>query len=101
MATIYSDTIREEIIRELKLEGFTEDEKNEIVDFIEENCVLQVHLDILAALPEEDKDEFFKVCERTNPERIQAFLMEKLPNFKEIVQNASAKVVQEFVKLQS
>lgn len=97
----YSETIRRAITAELKLDGFTDEEKDEIIEFLEENSIKQVHLDLISQLGEDDKDEFYRLSEKREPERIEAFLREKVPDFQKIVERAAKTTVQDFIKLQS
>ena len=101
MPNAYTTTIRSGIVSELKLDGFTETEQDEIIDFLEENSLMQVHLDLLECLTALDKEEFYRISEKKQPEAIEAFLKEKIPEYKKVISKAATKVVREFKRLQS
>jgi hypothetical protein len=100
MASTYSDIIRNIITSTVKLDNFTEEEKTEVIDFLEDNCVMQIHIDLLKNLSKKDKDLFYEISEHRNPARIRAFLEDNIPGYKEVIQDSARKTVQEFVRMQ-
>jgi hypothetical protein len=95
MANAYSKLIRESVKAELNLEGFTKDEQAEILDMLEENIIMRIHIDILNALSKEKRDQFFEVSEKSEPEKIEAFLRKELPDFEGIIKNAAVTTARE------
>jgi hypothetical protein len=100
MANAYSGTIRKIIESNLPLAGFSDEEKTEVIDFFEDHCIMQIHVNVLDRLSRADRDEFYRINEHRDPNKIKEFLEQKLPDYMDLVQDTTRKMIQEFIRFQ-
>jgi hypothetical protein len=94
--TINTTAIRETIAKELKLEGFTPEEQQEIIDMLQENIIIKVNNDIFQLLDEADRDTFVTLGEQNDSTLFQAFLEQKVPDINELVTKVARYVIEDF-----
>ncbi len=97
--TIDTTTARELMIQELKLDGFTEQEQQEILDVLEENIVVKINNDIFGLLDEADRTIFISLCETPDNEQIGIFINEKIPDVNGLITRAAQHIIREFKAL--
>lgn len=92
--------INDSIIKILGIDSLPKEEQQEAMERLGAIVYQEVMLRVLDILNEEDKDEFEKLIEKTkDPEIMFSFLMGKIPNFEEIVNEESEKLKKESAEL--
>ncbi len=92
---------KKEIKEKVNLEGFTSEEKQEIVDKLEEAIIARVNLVILERLSEEDRNTFYEMSEKTYTPAIPQFLEQKIPDVSELITNTADKIMNDFNQLRT
>lgn len=81
------------LLEEMGIAGLPEDQQNELVDKMVEAILKRVLLETLEKLNEADQAAYEAMIDRNaNPEEMEKFLQEKIPNYGDMV----AKVVADF-----
>lgn len=94
--TIDTKPARELIIQELKLDGFTSEEQQEIIDMLEENILIKVNTDIFNLLDQADRAMFIMLNETRNNAEIGEFLKDKVQDLPGLVRRAAQYVIRDF-----
>jgi hypothetical protein len=94
--TINTTAAREMLIKELKLDGFTEAEQQEIIDMLEENIVVKINNDIFGLLDTEDRQTFLSLAETKDNEQIGIFLKAKIPDMDGLIKRAAQHIIRAF-----
>jgi hypothetical protein len=68
---------------------------------LEDIAITRIHNDILEKLSKQDRELFYQVNEHRDAEKIRSFLEEKLPEYHDVVQDATRSVAQDFMRLQT
>ncbi len=90
---------KEKIKAEVNLEGFTAEEKREIVDRLEEIIIAKLNLVLLEALSEKDREAFYKLSEKPYTPAMPEFLRQRIPNASQLVDDTANDVIAEFNRL--
>jgi len=80
------------IIEELGLSDLPVDAQLDLLTQMTESLIKRITIGVLEKLSEEERNEFEKIQENEDPEAMDAFLKEKIPNYEEFVKN----IVDEF-----
>lgn len=99
--TIDTTVARNMLTSELKLDGFTAEEQNEIINMLEENIVIKVNNDIFSVLSEEDRATFLTVSETNDNELISKFLASKIHDLDGLIKRAAQYIIRDFKSLTS
>lgn len=94
--TIDTTAARQLLVSELKLEGFTETEQQEIIDMLEENIVIKINNDIFGMLDEKEKGEFILLAQEPNNEQVGIFLKERIADFDGLIKRAAQYIIKDF-----
>lgn len=94
---LFKDTIAEKV----NLDGFTAEEKREIIVHLQEIIVTRVHTAVLDLLSPEDREEFYAISEKPYSPELVNFLKEKIPNAKERIDSIVESSIEEFNSLRS
>ncbi len=94
--TIDTTAARALLVSELKLDGFTDSERQEIIGLLEENIVVKINNDIFGILNEEEKGEFILLAQEPNNEQIGIFLNEKIADLDGLVRRAAQYIIRDF-----
>jgi hypothetical protein len=94
--TIDTNAIRETIVKDLKLDGFTPEEQQEIIDMLQENIIIKVNNDIYQLLEPKDRETYLVLGEQYQQENFGKFLQEKIPNIQELVTGVARYIVEDF-----
>ena len=86
------NTIQQNIIKELGLEGLPEDKQIQLLTTMTESVLKRITIAVLERLSEEDKKEFDQVRETADPDKINEFLRKKIDNYDQMVEE----IVKEF-----
>lgn len=84
--------IQQDIIKELGLEGLSEEKQTELLTTMTESVLKRITVRVLEQLSEEDKKEFDRVRETADPDKISEFLRAKIDNYDKMVEE----VIKEF-----
>jgi len=90
---------KEKIKAEVNLEGFTLEEKKELIEKLEENIVAKINLVIMETLPDEDREEFFRISEKPHSVAIEKFLKSRIPDISDLIAKSANDIIKEFNKL--
>ncbi len=96
-----TQTLKQKIEPRIKLDGFTEEEKGEIVSMLERIVKEKVFIAILESLSHEEKTELGQMSEGEYTEKLSAFLEPKFTQFEEIIEKSLSESVAEFNGLRS
>lgn len=78
--------VKNAIMKELDLEGLSEERQNEIIIKMGEVVLKKVFIQTVEKLSDEDQVQFEKMLdEKKEPEEVEKFLNEKIPDFEEMV----------------
>ena len=78
--------IQSDFLDELGLSGVSEEKKEELLVSMTEVLLKRIFIEIMEKLPEADQNEYAKIIEgKAEPDKVEAFLKEKIPNYDEIV----------------
>lgn len=88
-------TLQENIVQELGLEGLPEKTQIELLTMMTESLLKRITVRILEQLPESEKEEFDRVREGEDMEKINTFLQEKVPNYDQMLQEILAEFKEE------
>jgi len=79
--------IQEDIIRELGLENLTEDKQKELIEKMTETLFSRIYTETLERLNDTDKEIYFEMIDKkASPEEFDKFLLEKIPDYEQMVQ---------------
>lgn len=88
-----NQTIQADFLDELGLAGVSKEKKEELLVRMTEVLLKRIFIEVMEKLPESDQNEYAKIIEdKAEPDKVGAFLKEKLPNYEEIVK----KVIEDF-----
>jgi DNA-binding MarR family transcriptional regulator len=73
-----------DIVKELNLDSFTEEEKNEILVQLTDSLLKRLFLRVQDNLNEQDRKELEQLSEKKDQQKIEEFLREKIPNLDQI-----------------
>ena len=73
------------LIKELGLEGLSEDRQIQLVTMMTEVILKRITIEVLQKLSEADKQEFDKVRETNDPDQVHNFLRSKIPGYDKMV----------------
>lgn len=79
--------VEKNIIDELGLSGLPEGKKIELLSQMTESVLKRITIAVLEKLSTQDAEEFEKLRESEDPERIDKFLKEKIPNYETMVRD--------------
>jgi hypothetical protein len=94
--TIDTTAARQLLIQELKLDGFTHEEQEEILDMLHENIVVKINNDIFGVLDHDDRQMFLSLAETKDNEQIGIFLKEKIPDMDGLIKRAAQHIIRAF-----
>ena len=85
--TNQKDTIiQQTIIEELGLSELPQEKQEELLAKIGEVLIKRIYLETMERLEKEDQEKLVDMMEK-NPDSIEAFLAEKIPNYEEFVKS--------------
>lgn len=91
------EQIKQIIVNELDIEGLPSDVVGAVLVRLTEQSIKQCMLDVYDALSADDQKELKRQMGAvTPPAHLNAWLKEKLPNFREIAEQATRKMIQEY-----
>lgn len=94
--TIDTTPARSLLLSEINLEGFTPDEKKEIIDLLVENIVIKINNDIFTLLEGQDRVEFILLSQTAHNKEIGIFLKEKIADLDGLVRRAAQYIIRDF-----
>lgn len=78
--------IQPDFLDELGLSGISEEKKEELLVSMTEVLLKRIFIETMEKLSESDRDEYLKTVEEgSSPEKVEAFLKEKIPNYEKMV----------------
>lgn len=87
--------IKADFLDELGLSGVSQEKKEELLVKMTEVLLKRIFIEVMEKLPEPDQNEYARIIEdKAEPDKVEAFLKEKLPNYEEMVKN----VIEDFKK---
>jgi len=90
---VNNQTIQADFLDELGLSGASQEKKEELLVKMTEVLLKRIFIEVMEKLPEPDQNEYAKIIEdKAEPDKVEAFLKEKLPNYEEMVK----KVIEDF-----
>ena len=91
--------IQEDIIHELGLENLPEDKQKELIEKMTETLFSRIYTETLEKLNDTDKEIYFgMIDQKSSPEKFDTFLMEKIPDYEQMVQKTIANFKEEMKK---
>jgi len=91
--------IQEDIVRELGLENLPEDKQKELIEKMTETLFSRIYAETLERLSDADKEIYFgMIDQKSSPEEFDKFLMEKIPDYEQMVQKTIANFKEEMKK---
>jgi len=91
--------IQEDIIKELGLENLPEDKQKELIEKMTETLFSRIYTETLERLSDVDKESYFGMIEKkASPEDFDIFLMEKIPDYEQMVQRTITSFKEEMKK---
>lgn len=84
--------IQKDILEGLGLKGLSEEKQTELLTTMTESVLKRITIAVLEKLSDEDKGEFDRVREESDPDKITEFLKSKIENYDEMVEE----IVEEF-----
>lgn len=76
---------RNDLIEKMNLGEVSPDIQNQIISQLGENVLKSVLIEVKAELEGAEREEFDSLIKEDNPEIIERFLLEKIPNFDSLV----------------
>lgn len=85
--------IQNDFLDELGLANVSQEKKEALLVKMTEVLLKRIFIETMEKLPEPDQDDYAKIIEDgSSPDRVEAFLKEKIPNYEEMVK----KVIEDF-----
>ena len=91
-----TNPLKQKIAPRVKLDGFTDEEKEEILGMLENIIKEKIFIRVLDEFSEEEKSELQKMSEGEYGALLNSFLEPRLPQFKKIIESCLDEVVGEF-----
>ncbi|HRZ95374.1 MAG TPA: DUF5663 domain-containing protein [Candidatus Moranbacteria bacterium] len=80
--------IKSDFLDELGLAGVSQEKKEELLVKMTEVLLKRIFIEVMEKLPESDQNEYARIIEgEAEPDKVEAFLKERLPNYEEMVKN--------------
>lgn len=95
---IIPDTIKQRLISELKLEEYSQDTQQQVIDGMTTVIMQRALVEFTAVLPEEKHEELVTLSTAEETEALRTFLTQNIPNFEDIVRDAAADEIRIFLK---
>jgi len=90
------DELRKNIAEELGITSMPPEAQEQVIGKLGELALKQVAINALEQLPEEKRAEFDALTKSEDPEKMQTFLAEHIPNFNEMVDQTVKEEVTKF-----
>jgi len=85
-------SIPQNIIKDLGLQDLPEEKQTELLNSMTESVLKRIAIMVLEHLSEPDQEEFAKIREANDPQKIDEFLKAKIPDYEKKLQE----IVEEF-----
>lgn len=89
------DTIQQNIIQELGLQGLPEETQIKLLTQMTESVLKRITVRVLEQLSEQDQEELDKLQASGDAEKVDQFLKAKIPNYEQMVQEVIAEFKEE------
>lgn len=84
-----------DILEEFDLKDLPEESQTQIIQAMTESLLKRITLRIFEELSEEETEEFEKVRESNDADKVESFLREKISNYDEMVEEVSGEFKEE------
>lgn len=92
------DLLQKNIVSLLGLESLSEERKIQFLEKVTDLIFKQVVIRVMEMLSEADQEELSRLIDIGDPEKTNAFLVEKVPNLEEIMNEEIVAVKEEMLK---
>ena len=92
------DLLQKNIISLLGLESLPDEKKVQFLEKTSELVFKRTIVKVMELLPKSDQDELSRLIGAGEPEKTDAFIAEKIPNFEELMNNEIVAIKEEMVK---
>lgn len=86
------EKVKQNLLQELELEDLPEDKQTELLQTMTKSLLKRITLRVLEELSDEDREEYEKIKEEGDSDKMEEFLRGKIDNYDEFVQS----IVDEF-----
>lgn len=91
------DNFMGEVVSALKINNLPKEAQEKIIADLGANMFEEILLSSLEVMSESDREEFIKIEETGDPEKITIFLNEKIPNFQNFARERAKLVSDAFI----
>jgi len=92
------ELLQKNIISLLGLESLSEEKKIQLLEKLSELVFKRTMVRVMELLPEEGQEELSKLVDEGDSEKTNAFIVEKIPNFEEIMNEEIVAVKEEMAE---